>query len=322
MFESIKKMFGLGKFSKKNKLADDTSHDISKAIGNHEGFIEDMNFDFVHKEFVRLMKWGKTNRALPLLRLMAKKAKTKEEHRTFMIHITSNVLNGAFWEKEIDVDMKEWVFSDCKTLGCLIGLWIKDPQGQKKAQNLLKIFNKYSNKKDADKEVTEQQKIEIFSVWLSDFEDIIVLSKDDSLSDEERKLLTEYIVLSTEGNSVRLKGSVFSKWPAVIESLLKDKDGSADSKAFWAEVIKEIPKKKCTHDEVKFYVQKFISWFGDKMLQDMVDWIQNKQIIWKISVSHESEEALNTFNKFFSENLDDVLAVLGDSEKVPHKLVA
>lgn len=127
---------------------------------------------------------------------------------------------------------------------------------------------------------------------------------------------------SLENTSSNPKSSVFSKWPSVIESLLKDKDGSADSKAFWAEVVKEIPKKKCTHDEVKFYVQKFISWFGDKMLQDMIDWIQNKQIIWKISVSHESEEALNAFNKFFSENIDDVLTVFDDSEKVSHKLVA
>jgi hypothetical protein len=318
MFESIKKMFGLGKFSKKNKLVDDTNHDISKVIGDQEGFIEDMSFDFVHKEFIRLMKLGQINRALSLLIVMSKKAKTKEEHKTFMMHITSGVLNGVFW-KDINADMKDWIFSICRTLGCLIGLWIKDLHGQKKAQNLLKIFNKYLNKKDENKEMTEQQKIELFSAWLSDFEGIMTLSKDDSLlSNEERTLLMEYTVLATE-NTTKLKSSVFSKSPSVIEALLKDKN---ESKIFWSEVVQEIPKGKCGYDKVNFYVQKFISWFGEKMMNEMMDWIKTEKIIWKIHITNEAEDAVNAFRKLFIENLDDVEKILDKSEKTSPALAA
>jgi len=317
MFESIKKMFGLGKFSKKNKLVDDTNYDISKVIGDQEGFIEDMSFDFVHKEFIRLMKLGQINRALSLLTIMYKKAKTKEEHKTFMMHITSGVLNGVFC-KDINADMKDWIFSICRTLGCSIGLWTKDPQGQEKAQNLFKIFNKCTNKGDEKKEMSEQQRIEVFSVRLSDLEGIIALSKNDSLSNEERKLLTEYLALSYE-DFVSLKGNVFSKWPSVIEALLKDKN---ESKAFWSEVVQEIPKGKCGYDKVNFYVQKFISWFGEKMMNEMMDWIKNEKIIWKIHITNEAEDAVNAFRKLFIENLDDVLTVLGDSKNVSHKIVA
>lgn len=177
---------------------------------------------------------------------------------------------------------------------------------------MLKMFEKiseffgFSKKKT---KIVEDTNNEIFNV-VKNTENESVIKDTTNLSKDSSSL---------EYPSLNPKSSVFSKWPSVIESLLKNKD---ESKVFWTEVTKEIPKEKCSYDKVNFYVQKFISWFGDKMLQDMIDWIQNKQIIWKIYVSHESEEALNAFNKFFSENLDDVLTVLDDSEKVSHKLVA
>jgi hypothetical protein len=66
---------------------------------------------------------------------------------------------------------------------------------------------------------------------------------------------------------------------------------------------------------VKFYVQKFIGRFGDEILQDMIHGIKNKKITSKISVSHDAEEALNAFNEFFKENIDDVVVAIGSSKE-------
>jgi len=281
---------------------------------NDEIFKNDETLKSLEYEYQDHLNEDHIMQALLVLKSIAVTAKTSEQWNKFQMLIVSGLLNRMFWEKT-DSQTKIWIKNICRVTGCLIGLWITNPKGQKKVKGLLDIFNKWMGEKPENKE----KKLEKFSDRLSNIESIIALSKDSSLTDADRALLVEYLALSTNDWNEVLKSSVFSKWPALIEALLKDKPTSKGeleaTKEFWVKVVKEIPKKKCTHDEVKFYVQKFTSWFGDKMLQDMIDWIQNKQIIWKISVSHEAEDALNAFNKFFSENLDNVLTILSEFRK-------
>jgi hypothetical protein len=218
MLNVFKKIFGF--LSKKKKVTEDTSHEISQVmkssgepLATSDEATEHMDFDFTHAEYVRLIEKGDFNKALPYLKAMKEKSRTEKEWEQFNQCITAGALNGMFW-KEYNLDTIKWIIDVCTTRGCLVGFWINNSEEQKKVEKLFKIFIKVVNKKGS---------LSDFSGRLDNTEMILTLSKDASLSDEERQLLTKYLALSTNERVKTLKASVFSKSPELIEAL--DREG-------------------------------------------------------------------------------------------------
>lgn len=326
--EKIGKIFGVNKH--KEKIAHDTEHEISEVIKNdktpiknHEKEWEETSFEKEEYDYKRhINKWTNMN-AFSHLEGMAKNAKTKEEQKQFTLHITSGVLNGIFWENT-DRDTKDQIMKICQTTGRLIGLWIDSAETQEKARNLFELFNKIADKENNKKERSEKQKLENFSERLDDVNGISELSQDKNASNEDRKLLKEYLALGTHQMTKGIEANPFSKWPEIIEVLLKDKP-TQETKAFWDEVVKKLPKGQITSKDVEFYVKKFESWFGEKMLTEMIDWIKNENMTSKISLPEKgkiAEDAINAFRKLFEENIDEVEKILGHSTERSHTLAA
>lgn len=98
------------------------------------------NFEFARFEFFRLLN-DRPQKAIPYLKVMAEKAITAEQRKTFEYAVLVGMLSGIFLNMVFS-DTSGFIQKVCRTRGFLPGLRTRDYNQQSKVAKLLEIFSR------------------------------------------------------------------------------------------------------------------------------------------------------------------------------------
>ncbi len=150
------KYYFYGKYSK--QFIDELEGSYTKffsqsTVEEWVGKVKSASFDFARAEFFRLL-WDRPQQAVPFLKVMAMKATSPSQWRTFEMAVMAGMLSGVFLT--MTMSETQWMIkSICRTRWFVPGIWVKDIHQQTKLQRMLDIFSNWwfssSTKYDASK---------------------------------------------------------------------------------------------------------------------------------------------------------------------------
>lgn len=275
------------------------------------------SFEFARGEFFRLLS-DRPQQAIPFLKVMATKAVSPGQWKTFEMAVMAGMLSGIFLT--MTMSETQWMIKNvCRTRWFVPGIRVKDIKQQTKLQRMLDIFSggKFSatwyNPKNFSyrdiswwtKKFTKRDDKDpwIFQKWISKGNTLDELSNffklkgktesgktlldiytDSKTSPSDKALLQEFLNNSNEKdesldpdvskNPYALSWSILTKSQSVVQQMMKidsggfatkDGDEKQSMQGFFDDMQKEIPRDTLTSPEqVKFFVDKFFNWFGEK----------------------------------------------------------